>query len=434
MLECTTSLLFSLLMKKPLFLLIVGTLGGAALSFVVQLLLARMLGASVYGIFASVLTIVNVLTPLAGFGVSAYWLKVFGEEGWMAIRWIKPSLKFTILSLVLVMLVLCLYALFVEKNAVSQRLLLIMSFVIIGQLSVEFVSSLLQLEERYTQLAVWQFLPHLLRLIVICVLFTGIIQSDLIQFVAIGFALVAVLITLISIGKVLRAVNGRVKLAGHGLKKYDSENVVIPSIGNVFSNVLPFGLAGFFYLLYFQSAIVIVNWLLGAEDAGQYGVMITIMTAIYLLPTIIYNKFLLPKIHRWAYHNNQQFEKVYKQGNLAMLALGGVVAISLMLVPTYVVPILLGDSYLVVNDLLFFVAFAVPFRFLASSLGAFLITKENMRVKVIAMGVTAIISVVINFIMINAYGLTGAAISIVFVDAALCMLYYLLVKVCVFRN
>lgn len=421
-------------MKTPLFLLTLSTFLGAALSFLVQLLLARSLEPASYGIFYSSLTIINVLTPLAGFGVSAYWLKAFGEEGWMAIRWIKPSLQFTVLSLLGVLLALFCYVFFIENDNVVRQLLLVMSVLIVGQISVELVGSLLQLEEKYLQLSMWQFSPHLLRFFVIVILLSmGIVADHSALSVGWGFTFVAVVLLLSGIRKILQSIQGNLSLVGHGERNIISSES-LPSVYDVFKNALPFGLAGFFYLLYFQSNIVIVNNLLSSSDAGLYGVMLTVLTAIYLFPAIIYNKFLLPKIHRWAYQDKRQFVKVYKKGNIIMFTFGCLAAFVVMIFSSYVVPLLFGMSYSVVGDLLFFAAFAIPFRFLASSLGAFLVTKDNMRLKVIAMGITAIVSVIVNFWMISIYGLQGAALSVIFVDAFLCSLYYVLVRVCVFRN
>src|SRR5690606_1126389 len=84
----------------------------------------------------------------------------------------------------------------------------------------------------------------------------------------------------------------------------------------------PFGLAGVFYLAYFQSGIILVSYILGDEAAAQYGVAITIMTAIYMFASLIYQKFLMPKIHRWANQDRVMLEEVSKNGIFLMLLLG----------------------------------------------------------------------------------------------------------------
>src|SRR5690606_13992410 len=95
-----------------------------------------------------------------------------------------------------------------------------------------------------------------------------------------------------------------------------------PQVKNILQNAWPFGLASVFHLIYFQSDIVLVKYITGDEAAGYYNVAFTVMMAVLLFPGIIYQKFLLPKIHRWANHDRSLFYKVYRQGNVAMLVLG----------------------------------------------------------------------------------------------------------------
>src|SRR3546814_4412984 len=45
------------------------------------------------------------------------------------------------------------------------------------------------------------------------------------------------------------------------------------------------------------------------EAAGVYNVAFVIMSAVYLIPSVIYQKFLLPKIHIWANHDQETFVK-----------------------------------------------------------------------------------------------------------------------------
>src|SRR5688500_4384008 len=75
-------------------LLWLSTLAGAGMVFLAQAILARRLGPSAYGLFASSLATVSMVAPLAGFGLSQFRLKAYGAEGWAADRWLRPSLRF----------------------------------------------------------------------------------------------------------------------------------------------------------------------------------------------------------------------------------------------------------------------------------------------------------------------------------------------------
>ena len=81
---------------------------GAVVVFLTQALLAHALGPASYGLFVSSLAMVRMIAPLAGFGISPFWLMAYGAEGWAADRWLRPSLQFlagtTLLTLAIVVL------------------------------------------------------------------------------------------------------------------------------------------------------------------------------------------------------------------------------------------------------------------------------------------------------------------------------------------
>src|SRR3546814_20633552 len=58
------------------------------------------------------------------------------------------------------------------------------------------------------------------------------------------------------------------------------------------------------------------------EAAGVYNVAFVIMSAVYLIPSVIYQKFLLPKIHILANHDQETFVKAYEKGRLFMFLTG----------------------------------------------------------------------------------------------------------------
>lgn len=113
----------------------------------------------------------------------------------------------------------------------------------------------------------------------------------------------------------------------------------------VFLDVYPFGLAGIFHLLYFQSDIVLIKYLIGSEAAGIYNVAFMIITVVMILPSIIYQRYLLPKMHRWANHDQKAFNKVYKSGNYLMLGLGVFIMIIVLFSSPFFVPLIFGSSY-----------------------------------------------------------------------------------------
>ena len=402
----------------------VGSLFGAGCAFLSQVVLARTLGTSGFGMFSAALATVTLLVPLAGFGVAAYWLKVFGEEGWRARRWWSGSFLFVVVSTAFVILVLSVWAwLGPHEFSMSILLWLLLSYVL-GQVALELVSSKFQLEEKYLTLAMWQFLPHLGRLMLVTVGAWWFSNTFSVYMAGLAYAVISVVVLVIGFLILLAMRRGYFSLQGHGAPSVLMASENKPSPFELVAEAWPFGAAGLFYLIYFQSAVILLAYLINSTASGIYNVAFIIMAAVYLFPSVIYQKYLLPKIHRWANSDRVKMLETFRLGNRYMLLFGSVAMILLWLGGWWLIPLLFGEEYIESVWVLNVLALAAPIRFVASSVGSVLVTKENMKRKVRYMGIVGLFNVILNIVMIPFFGVIGAAIASVASDSLLLFLYF----------
>lgn len=410
---------------KAISLLWLGSILGAGCAFLTQVLIARELGPGAFGAFAAALATVSLVTPLASFGVGGFWLKVFGEEGWQAVRWLRGSLRFATYTTVLALALILIWAQFGPHDDVTRYLLVLLATYVLGQVGVELVSAKLQLEGRYAVLALWQFLPHLLRLLLVAVFMVAVLEVMTPNRVAYIYALISISVFLAAALVIWRMFQGRLALQGHGPRDVSASGVGRSfNMREVAKQTWPFGLAGVFHLVYFQSDVILLKYLDGDEAAGIYNVAFLIMTAVYMLPSVIFQKFLLPKIHRWASHDRTQFYQVYRSGNKIMLFVGVLAMLSIWLLAPWGVVLLFDHSYLGAVLPLTILALGAPIRFVATSVGSVLVTLEHMRAKVLYMGITAVINIGLNLWLIPLYGVAGAAVATVASEVVLLLLYF----------
>ena len=405
---------------------------GAACAFLTQVLLARKLGPSAFGVFAAALALVTLATPLAGFGVGGFWLRAFGQEGWRGMRWLRGSLKYVAVTTSLVLVTLMAWAGLGPHDVGMRSLLLVLSMFVLGQMSIELVSAKLQLEERYFALAVWQFLPHFLRLMLVGVVIvvTGNLVTD--QDIAMSYALVSVGVFVVGGLLLWRMYAGDFDLKGHGNERGTRADPMPAK--QVALQAWPFGLAGIFYLIYFQSDLILLKYIKGDEAAGIYNVAFVITAAVYILPSVVYQKFLMPKIHRWAQHDRQRFRQVYRAGNWVMLVLGLCAMLAIWLLSPWGVRILFGERYTGAVGALNILALAAPIRVVATSVGATLVTGSHMPRKVYLMGVTATVNISLNLVLVPGLGIRGAAMATVASELLLLALYILFATLFVMKD
>ena len=399
----------------------VATALGAGMAFLTQALLAHELGPAFYGLFASSLAMVSMIAPLAGFGVSQFWLKVYGGEGWMANRWLRPSLQFLAATTLLTFLIIAVWA-FTGAPEDARVTLLLLSPVVLATLATALLGSKLRLEERHSALAAWQLIAPGSRLLVAAMLL--VIPTLAVHFVAAGYGVVSLAVAALAAPQMLAMLRGKMRLHGHGPRSPITSPLDTPSPFQVWSQAWAFGLAAVLYPIFFQISTVLLKYLDGNIEAGIFGIALAVMTAIYLIPATLYQKFLLSKLHRWAVHDKPKFWLVYRHGNLAMLASGVMLAAAVAVGAPWMVPLAFGEKYRAVVPVLLVLAACIPIRFLSTSVGSALLNERHMRYRVFAMGLSAAVVIVLNLALIPAHHELGAAAATVMGEAVLLLTLY----------
>lgn len=399
----------------------IATALGAALSFLTQALLARELGPSEYGLFASSLATVMMVAPLAGFGLPQYWLQVYGVEGWQGNRWLRPSLRFITGSTAVTLTLVVAWS-FIGAPPDAHAVLLLLLPVVFGVLAVSLISSQLRLEERHHQMAWWQLITPAGRMLVASSLWWVPGLNG--RMVAIGFSAISLLMAALAAPRLRAMMRGGIRLHGHGPSPGTPITGPAPSVARLWSQAWAYGMEASLYPIFFSISTVLLKYMSGNAQAGIFGIALGVMTAIYLIPSTVYQKFLLSKLHRWAVHDQDKFWKVYRHGAMAMLAAGIVVAVVLVAVAPWLVPIIFGAKYQPVIHVLMVLAICVPVRFLSTAVSSALLNEQHMRYRVAAMGSSAVMVVLFNVLLIPRYHEMGAAIATVAGELSLLLAMY----------
>ncbi|KAA0069375.1 polysaccharide biosynthesis C-terminal domain-containing protein [Rhodanobacter sp. T12-5] len=404
----------------------IATALGAGMAFLTQALLAHELGPAFYGLFTSSLAMVSIIAPLAGFGVSQFWLKVYGAEGWAADRWLRSSRQFLTTTTLLTLALITMWA-FTGAPADSRVTLLLLLPMVLATLAAALLGSKLRLEERHSALALWQLIAPGSRLLVAAMLL--VVPTLAVHFVATGYGVVSLAVTLLAAPQVFAMLRGDIRLHGHGRRPAPTGDIrPTPGPMQLWSQAWAYGLAAVLYPVFFQISTVLLKYIDGNIEAGIFGIALAVMTAIYLIPATLYQKFLLSKLHRWAVHDTAKFWLVYRNGNLAMLISGVLLGAMVMLFAPWMVPLAFGEKYRPVVPVLLALAVCIPIRFLSAGVGSALLTERHMRYRVFTMGLCAVVVVLLNLILIPTYHEMGAAAATVVGETVLLLATYVGVR------
>jgi O-antigen/teichoic acid export membrane protein len=408
-------------------LLWIATVAGAGMSFLTQTLLARELGPAEFGMFVSSLATVTMVAPMAGFGLSQFWLKAYGTEGWAADRWLRPSLRFITLTTLTTLLAIAAWALLGAPSGNTRITLLILLPVVLSVLAVDLVGSKLRLEERYGAFASWQMAIPFSRLMVATSLIVFPIYAG--RLVAWGYCAISLGVVVLATPHLRAMMHNGLRLHGHGPRPVTGEPAELqPATSQLLSRAWAYGMAAVLYPIFFQVSTVLLKYLDDDTQAGMFGIALAVMTAIYLIPATLYQKFLLSKLHRWAAHDQRKFWRTYRLGNAAMLAAGVVVGVLMVALSPWLVPLVFGGKYLPVVKILMVLALCPPIRFLSTGVGSALLSEKHMRYRAYAMSAAAAIVIVLNFLLIPRFHVLGAAVATVIGEAVLLLSFYIGVR------
>lgn len=393
------------------------TFVGAVMVFLTQTLLARELGPADYGLFASSLATVTMVAPLAGFGLTQFLLKVYGVEGWQANRWLPTAMRFLRFTTLLAITLVVGWALFGAPRNGTRFDLLVLWPVILGVLAIELVGNRCRLEDRLGAMALWQMAIPASRLVVAIALLLVPHLSG--RFVALGYCAISLGVALAAWPQIRAMLHGDFDLHGHGPRPPDAAPPRPPGIGALWSEAWAYGVYFALYPVFFQISTILLKYLSGDAQAGLYSIALAVITAIYLIPAVIYQKFLLARLHRWAAHDRPKFRAVYRQGNIGMLLLGLAIGAGVVVCSPWVVPLVFGERYRGVVDILMVLALCPPIRFLSTAMGAALLTQDHMRFRVYAMAVATLVAIGLNALLIPRYAEHGAAWATVVAETVL---------------
>ena len=396
---------------KNIVPILISLAGAGFLAFLTQVLLGQSLTVEDFGILSTAVSIVVMVAAAMGFGLPSLWLLVFGQDGWKAFPWVRRSLKFLMFWGSFVLAVMWMALIWLVEDSHLLSLLWWLQAMIILQVMVELLGAKLQLEARYKALSLWQILPHLGRLCVAVAVYASAVES--VDMVVKGFCAVSLILIAISGYSLLSLSPLHMRLAGH-----KQPSSTLPEISPTVTSYLglvklawPYAATALLVMVYGRIEIVFLGSITGPRAAGIYSIAVAFLLVAFLVPQAIYQKFLLPKIHRWFHSDWKTFLSVYRFGCGAMTISGIVGALVTYWLGESLVHVFFGEKYQESARVLSILSVCILFRFVANSIGISLVSGEYRKQRVYCQAFATLISVPSAYALISLYGLDGAIIN-----------------------
>lgn len=389
---------------KDVSLLWIANFVGAIAAFSVQILVARNIGVHEYGLFSMVISAAYILSPIINFGGNQSILKICIERG-VSPDYISRAISFVAINIFSATLIIGSLLLLIREEYYKYfPVFFAVLFSALGQAANELKMAGAQVVLNYKTVAWLQISPHFFRflLVVIIAAAGGGVELYFYAYIFVGSCLAIFIF--------------------NGFRNYVRHKNSI-KIKDLLNESYGFVVIAISHAVFFQAGGFIIGVLHGPNIAADYGVAYTFYAAIYLIPSVLYQRYLSPKIYFWAKNDIQKLNKIYKLGNFAMFFSGVFFGVLMFLLSDRIINFIYGEKYSGAGYILKILSFGTPFMFLSFNSGGILGTLNNVKNKYKIMFFVANFSLIIYFVLGFHFKSIGVAAGVVISNVVLCGLY-----------
>ena len=372
--------------------------GQKALAFFYFLMLARMIGAESTGAYFLALSITTMFSVLTDFGLQPVLIREVAKEreDWQALVRNTLSLKtiFVIISCALVIG----FVRFMGYDPLVRSLV----YVALGVMALDAVSLTMFGLLRGRQILFYESIG----------MFAG-------QFITVVFGVAVLLlqapivwlIAALLFGSLFNAVFSSAMVAKHAHgEKLFCMAWSWPFVRRLLKTALPFALAGIFVKIYSYVDTLAISYFFGSEDVGIYAVAYKLTYAFQFLP-LAFVAALYPAFSDLVQRGDSELSRIFRQAMFYMMFLATPIVFGIWAVAEPLIAISVGSEFSASAPILSTLVFVLLFIFLDFPIGSLLNAADRQTLKTTLMGLTMVINVIANFILIPRMGALGAAIA-----------------------
>jgi O-antigen/teichoic acid export membrane protein len=387
--------------------IILSGFGAAGTTFLLQVIVSHYLPITDFGFYAASNSLLSIVGPLASVGISGLFLRracvtPAKTEELLGVS-LSSLLCTTIISFIITAFV------FYKSNINLSSSLSLATFYFPIALQYLFIS-FFQAREKYNIVSLFQSMLPTLRLlfVAISIFVTASLQS--ISYALAASHLVALLIFYF------------ISKSFFSLKKIAANQSIQGGI-KFFKESVYYSLNGTLNVAQIQISTIICIFLFGSASSAMYSSANTILAACYILPNLVFGTYFLPKYHKLEIEGS--LEKLPVKHGMYSLAVGAVVTMLIVVSAKFIIGFIYPSSFKESANILQILSLSLPFRFFSTAVGASLLSEQSVKKKLFASLISITLQSISVFIF-SQYGINFLAVSYVFSELAIAILYYLI--------
>jgi O-antigen/teichoic acid export membrane protein len=167
-------------------------------------------------------------------------------------------------------------------------------------------------------------------------------------------------------------------------------------------------LGSLFAVVYLKVDQVMLRWLAGTDEVGQYAVAAQFSEALYFLPVAIVAS-VFPKLIELRQRSESEFYARLQQLLDLLFIMGVGVAVLLTVSAGWIIATLFGDPYAASAGILIIHVWSAIFVFMRAAVSKWILIENALYFSLLTQGLGAFVNVGLNFLWIPDHGGIGAA-------------------------
>lgn len=378
----------SWMMAERVLTLLVGLL--------LSIYLAREIGPENYGMYSYGLSIVTILAVVAQFGLNGIVVRDIAKNintSDVISHVILVKLIFSIVSLVILYII----SIYITEPNESNMLLLFSGIIIFSFVDVFDYWFQSQVLYKYVMIA------RLISVIIGCLLKVLVVILGMNIFVlSFAHSLSLLTFSLIILYFFNRVKNFKLKF------NYQKEMV-----SKYFKEGFQIFIGTFFSIVYLKVDQIMIKTELGTEAVGVYAVASQLSEAWYFIPVTIVISFF-PTLVKQRENNKELYYKNFQYLLDSLFALALTVSFFVFIVSESFINFIYGSDYIESSMILQVHIFAGLFVFMRAAFSKWVIIEKEYFFSIFTQGLGAVTNIILNYYLIEKYGVIGAAYATLF--------------------
>lgn len=383
-----------------------------ALQFIVMLYAARLLSQQSFGKFSFAVSLSFIAVILADLGINTLLVREISRNKSLASKYFVNafSIKILLSIITLIVVVLALNALNYPPDT-REIVYIVWLFAILSTFTELFYSIF-----RAFEMMFYDALLKILRMVILAIASIYVLLKGY-GVVVFGYTFILTEIIVVLMALFI-ALTKFIKIR---------MEIDVSFVKALLKKALPFGLAFIFGSIYFFIGSVILSKINGDAEVAIFSAAYNIILALLFIPTV-YTNAIYPVLSRYYRQSKSELRLLYERSFKYLYIIGIPISVGIFMLSKDILNFLYGAKYSASAIALQIISLYLFLKFINFLLGTVLSSIDRQNKRMLGQGVTAVLNVMLNLLLIPIIGFAGAALATLITEIFLFIIYYLFVS------